>query len=116
MIIYNYLVQYINYILFIYIYTCMVDPVPIIESLMSSVLGGSANSLEIERLKSELKQYDDEFQHLKNQDVTIRRLEDQLNDLRDNQNIKVLKYTPYRFILSVFHVIFLSSKPFRVHS
>eukprot|EP01035_Chromulina_nebulosa_P023636 gene23636-30650_t len=65
------------------------DPVPIIESLMSSVLGGSANSLEIERLKSELKQYDDEFQHLKNQDVTIRRLEDQLNDLRDNQNIKI---------------------------
>ena len=77
----------------------MVDPVPIIETLMSSVLGGSANSLEIERLKSELKQYDDEFQHLKNQDVTIRRLEDQLSDLRDNQNIKVLKYTPSRFIL-----------------
>lgn len=65
------------------------DPVPIMESLMSSVLGGSANSLEIERLKSELKQYDDEFQHLKNQDVTIRRLEDQLSDLRDNQNVKV---------------------------
>jgi len=65
------------------------DPVPVIESLIDNVLNGSANSLEIDRLKNELRQYDEEFQQLKNQDITIRRLEDQLADLRENQSAKV---------------------------
>jgi hypothetical protein len=56
---------------------------------MNNLLNGSTHTLEIERLRGELQQYDEEFQRLKNQDITIRRLEDQLSDLRDHQNVKV---------------------------
>lgn len=64
-------------------------PAYAIEQLMSTVTSSSTHSLEIERLKSELNQYDVEFQQLKNQDITIRRLEEQLQEYRDNIELKV---------------------------
>lgn len=67
------------------------DPAPCIETLSNGITNGSAHNLEIERLKSELRQYDEEFQRLKNQDITIRRLEDQLQEYRDNQEEKVVE-------------------------
>lgn len=61
------------------------------ESLQNNVLSGSTHELEIERLRSELRQYDEEFQRLKNQDITIRRLEDSLQELREQNESKILQ-------------------------
>jgi hypothetical protein len=60
------------------------DPAPVIDSLFHSQSQNSTQQLEIDRLKTELKQYDEEFQQLKNQDITIRRLEDQIADFRES--------------------------------
>lgn len=65
------------------------DPCECIETLMQSVVSGSAHNLEIERLRGELRQYDEEFQQLKNQDITIRRLEDQLQEFKDQNEEKI---------------------------
>eukprot|EP01038_Epipyxis_sp_PR26KG_P006821 gene6821-9339_t len=65
------------------------DPCQCIEELMQVVASGSTHQLEIERLKAELNQYEEEFQQLKNQDITIRRLEDQLQDFREQNEEKI---------------------------
>lgn len=65
------------------------DPAPCIESLFNTINSGTMHSLEIERLKTEIRQYDEEFQRLKNQDITIRRLEDQLQEYKDNLEEKI---------------------------
>jgi homeobox protein cut-like len=65
------------------------DPIQCIESLMETVMKGSTTQLEIERLKGELGQYDEEFRQLKNQDITIRRLEDQLAEYREQNEDKI---------------------------
>lgn len=65
------------------------DPAPCIESLFNTINSGTVHSLEIERLKTEIRQYDEEFQRLKNQDITIRRLEDQLQEYKDNLEEKI---------------------------
>ena len=62
-----------------------------IEGLVNMVAATSTNQLEIERLKGELDQYDKEFQLLKNQDITIRRLEDQLEEYRSQIEDKVME-------------------------
>lgn len=67
------------------------NPSVCIEGLINMVAATSTNQLEIERLKSELQQYDEEFQLLKNQDITIRRLEDQLEEYREQIEDKVLE-------------------------
>jgi homeobox protein cut-like len=54
------------------------DPTPAIHGLSGVLMESSSHQLEIERLKSELRQYEEEFRELKNQDITIRRLEDQI--------------------------------------
>ena len=58
------------------------DPVPIIELYIQNVSSSSIHQLEIEKLKIELSQYEEEFSLLKNQDITIRKLEDQINDYK----------------------------------
>ena len=60
------------------------DPAPVIDSLFHSQTQNSSQQLEIDRLKKELSQYDEEFQQLKNQDITIRRLEDQVEVFRES--------------------------------
>jgi homeobox protein cut-like len=62
-----------------------------IEGLINMVAATSTNQLEIERLRGELAQYDEEFQLLKNQDITIRRLEDQLEEYRGQIEDKVME-------------------------
>ena len=66
------------------------NPSICIEGLINMVAATSTNQLEIERLKGELAQYDEEFQLLKNQDITIRRLEDQLVEYREQIEDKVM--------------------------
>ena len=65
------------------------DPSPALDGLVSMVASKSSHQLEIERLRAELAQYDEEFQQLKNQDITIRRLEDQLDEYREQIEDKV---------------------------
>jgi homeobox protein cut-like len=67
------------------------DPAKCIDSLINTVLSASTYQLEIGRLKAEISQYEEEFQQLKNQDITIRRLEDQLEEFRDQNEEKVLE-------------------------
>jgi len=67
------------------------DPYPILEQLTSTISGSLMYPLEIERLKGEIAQYDIEFQQLKNQDITIRRLEEQLEEYKINVEEKVQK-------------------------
>lgn len=49
----------------------------------------ATSQLEIDRLRAELADYDREFQQLKNQDITIRRLEEQLEEFNENMDLKV---------------------------
>lgn len=65
------------------------DPVVAIDSLVIQLSNTSTHQLEIERLRVELAQYDQEFQQLKNQDITIRRLEDQLEEFQEKFDDKV---------------------------
>lgn len=65
------------------------DPTPAMNTLSSALLESSTHQLEIERLKNEIKQYDAEFQQLKNQDITIRRLEDQIEEYKSSIEEKV---------------------------
>jgi len=67
------------------------DPYPVFEQLTSAVSNSLMYPLEIERLKGEIAQYDIEFQQLKNQDITIRRLEEQLEEYKTNVEEKVQK-------------------------
>jgi chromosome segregation ATPase len=65
------------------------DPADIISQMIHAISNSSTHQLEIERLRAELSQYDEEFQQLKNQDITIRRLEEQLQEFKLNIEDKV---------------------------
>lgn len=67
------------------------DPVPAIEALIQALSSTSSYQIEIEKLKNEISQYEKEFQNLKNQDITIRRLEDQLSDYKLRIEDKVVE-------------------------
>jgi homeobox protein cut-like len=58
------------------------DPAPLLERLIVSENSKGAQVLEIVKLKKELDEYEEEFLRLKNQEVTIRKLEDQIQDLQ----------------------------------
>lgn len=74
------------------------DPSECIDELLRTLTSGSTQQLEIERLKAELRQYDEEFQQLKNQDITIRRLEDQLQEFKDQNEQKVAEEVQRRVL------------------
>lgn len=74
------------------------NPAVTIEALMKNVGASSNHHFEIERLKSELAQYEEEFQQLKNQDITIRRLEDQLEEFKEQIEDKVLEEVDRRVV------------------
>ena len=74
------------------------DPALTIEALVNMVTFASTNTFEVERLRNELAQYDEEFQQLKNQDITIRRLEDQLLEYREKIEDKVIVQSLIFFI------------------
>lgn len=65
------------------------DPATTIEQLLYIVTNSSTYQLEVEKLKAELIQYELEFQQLKNQDITIRKLEEAIQEYKDNIDVKV---------------------------
>jgi len=75
------------------------DPCLCMEGLMGIVMSGSTSQLEIERLRAELGQYEQEFQQLKNQDITIRRLEDKLAELQQHNEESILDEVSKRMAL-----------------
>ena len=75
------------------------DPALYLDQMNNALFTTSSHSLEIERLKTELSQYDEEFQRLKNQEVTIRRLEDQLQEFKENNELKILEEVEKRVLV-----------------
>ncbi|KAJ1437644.1 CASP C terminal-domain-containing protein [Ochromonadaceae sp. CCMP2298] len=76
----------------------MPDPSLCIDSLLNTVMTGSVHTLEIERLRTELAQYEEEFRQLKNQDITIRRLEDQLAEFKEQNEDKIQEAVAVRIV------------------
>lgn len=60
------------------------DPVSALMGLLSQGQSSSESALEIARLQADLRQYEEEFRLLKNQDIRIRQLEEQLRRYQDN--------------------------------
>ena len=74
------------------------DPALTIDGLLNTVMSSSTNQLEIERLRGEINQYDEEFRQLKNQDITIRRLEDKLTEFKEQNENKINEEVNKRMI------------------
>jgi homeobox protein cut-like len=67
------------------------DPIPFLEELLTTY--NSDNHQELTQLKKDITQYEDEFKSLKNQDVTIRNLEEKISQLELNSNETTLEET-----------------------
>jgi hypothetical protein len=65
------------------------DPAYYLEQLLATQSSSNSYILEIEKLRNELHQYEEEFQTLKNQEITIRRLEEQLLQYQLNNEITI---------------------------
>jgi homeobox protein cut-like len=63
--------------------------VPALKSATSARPRAAATELEILKLKGEIEAYEAEFKVLKNQDISIRTLEEQLEDLEESMERKV---------------------------
>jgi homeobox protein cut-like len=75
------------------------DPVPAMNQLINSVAGSTVHTLEIQRLKNELNQYEEEFKTLKNQEVTIRQLEAVIEEYKENNEVKIQEEIEKQMIL-----------------
>ena len=65
------------------------DPAPACDQLLRMLEETGSQGKEVERLRAELEHYDEEFRALKNQDITIRRLEEELAALQESVEERV---------------------------
>ena len=65
------------------------DPAPALEAAIAVSARAQAAELESAKLQRELEEYEKEFSQLKNQDVTVRRLEDKLTEMKDDMDQRV---------------------------
>jgi len=65
------------------------DPVEALKLALSARPRAAASELEVQKLKGEVEAYEAEFRELKNQDVTIRKLEEQLEDFEEQLDKRV---------------------------
>mmetsp|Transcript_32247 Transcript_32247/g.72769 ORF Transcript_32247/g.72769 Transcript_32247/m.72769 type:complete len:198 (-) Transcript_32247:634-1227(-) len=65
------------------------DPAPALKAAATARPRAAANDLEVQKLRSEVAEYESEFKALKNQEITIRQLEDKLEDLEEQLELKV---------------------------
>ncbi|CAM9924516.1 unnamed protein product, partial [Ectocarpus sp. 6 AP-2014] len=65
------------------------DPAKALERSASERPRAAASELEVQKLRSELAEYEEEFSKLKNQDITIRRLEDVIAEFEEGAEAKV---------------------------
>lgn len=65
------------------------DPVSTFTSLIRRLEASAGSALEVSRLQGELRQYEEEFRGLKNQDIKIRHLEEQLRRFQESIDDRV---------------------------
>jgi homeobox protein cut-like len=65
------------------------DPALLLDGMLEQVTSSSSSQLEIQRLRNELRQYETEFQQLKNQDITIRRLEETIRGFENGNEDRI---------------------------
>jgi hypothetical protein len=65
------------------------DPADALRMAAAARPRAAASSLELEKLKAEVAAYEAEFKELKNQDITIRTLEEKLEDLEEAMDKQV---------------------------
>ena len=65
------------------------DPVSALTSLMRRLEAAACGAIEVVRLQGELRQYEEEFRGLKNQDIKIRHLEEQLRRFQESIDDRV---------------------------
>jgi homeobox protein cut-like len=67
------------------------NPVPLLSSLAEEIEGTIVLRTDYDKVRKELAEYKEEFQSLKNQDVTIRRLEDKITHMEQEREESVAK-------------------------
>ena len=72
------------------------DPVKTMQSMQQQLRSSSTSQVELARLRTELQQYEDEFRHLKNQDIRIRGLEEQLRRVSEEEESRVAEIVARR--------------------
>ena len=62
------------------------DPIPVLEQAISQqqkLIQSQDHEIEVKQLRETLQEYNSEFAHVKNQEVTIQKLKDQIKDMED---------------------------------
>ena len=62
------------------------DPIPILDQAIAQqqkLMQSQDHEIEIKQLRETLHEYNSEFAHVKNQEVTIQKLREQLKDMED---------------------------------
>ena len=62
------------------------DPIPILDQTIAQqqkLMQSQDHEIEIKQLRETLHEYNSEFAHVKNQEVTIQKLREQLKDMED---------------------------------
>ena len=74
------------------------DPIPVLEQAIGQqqkLMQSQDHEIEVKQLRETLQEYNSEFAHVKNQEVTIQKLKDQIKDMED----KIEEMT----VVSVYH-------------
>ena len=62
------------------------DPIPVLEQAIGQqqkLMQSQDHEIEVKQLRETLQEYNSEFAHVKNQEVTIQKLKDQIKDMED---------------------------------
>ena len=73
------------------------DPIPVLEQAigqLQKLMQSQDHEIEVKQLRETLQEYNSEFAHVKNQEVTIQKLKDQIKDMEDRmEEITVVSIT-----------------------
>lgn len=72
--------------MYMYIDCIFPDPIPVLEQAIGQqqkLMQSQDHEIEVKQLRETLQEYNSEFAHVKNQEVTIQKLKDQLKEMED---------------------------------
>ena len=73
------------------------DPIPVLEQAIGQqqkLMQSQDHEIEVKQLRETLQEYNSEFAHVKNQEVTIQKLKDQVKDMEDKmEEMTVVRVT-----------------------
>lgn len=73
------------------------DPIPVLEQAIGQqqkLMQSQDHEIEVKQLRETLQEYNSEFAHVKNQEVTIQKLKDQIKDMEDRmEELTVVRVT-----------------------